>query len=157
MTIRRSSTISSRILLLVVVAALAFGGYWFLSSDDDELVNLSGTWTLTNRVTSSSLERYKGDLHEFTFQVTQDGEEVRGSGEQTAYNGKPARNRYPIWFTNVDRNGNDVVITYSMRGGKPTTGQFLLRIDTLDRSLLVGTFTSTAAHTTGSTTVRIVR
>lgn len=131
--------------------------YWYWGNTPAQGGDLSGRWTLTNHVNASELKRYRGDRHEFTIQVTQEGETLRGSGEQTGYNGKSARNRYPIWFTNATVKGDLVVVEYAMKGGRPTEGTFTLQVDPNAPQLLRGSFTSTAANTTGTTEVRVVR
>jgi hypothetical protein len=155
--IRRTTSLPSRTLLIVLAALGAGLAYWSWGNTSDPAIDLNGTWTLTNQVNSSELKRYMGDSHEFTIRVEQEGTSIQGSGEQTGYNGKAARNRYPIWFTAINVNGEQVVIEYAMKGGRPTEGNFTLQVDPDTPTILRGSFTSTAANTSGTTVVRIER
>ncbi len=155
--IRRTTTLPSRALVIALLTIAAGAAYWYWKNMPASGTDLSGTWILTNHVTASDLKRYKGDRHEFTIQVTQEGETLLGNGEQTGYNNKAARNRYPIWFTNATVNGDQIVVKYAMKGGRPTEGTFTLQIDPNAPHILRGSFTSTAANTTGTTEVRVVR
>jgi hypothetical protein len=149
----RRTPLASKAILIAVVLLVALGGYYFINSQGENAPTLEGTWTVRNSVVLSDLKRYRDDRHEFRIQVTQQGDQLSGSGEQTKYNGKPARNKYPIWFTKATVAGDRVMIHYAMKGGRETVGVFELTITSPSR--LEGTFTSTAANTSGTTVVEI--
>lgn len=120
-------------------------------------MDLGGVWVITYKVTSTNLERYLNDEHEFEVYVTQVGDVLRGEGEQTRYNGKAARHHYSIWIMEGTVSVAKVMIRYRMEGGRNTTGLFELERDGGDDDKLLGTFASSAAETKGTTTVRIIR
>lgn len=151
----RRTPLASRALLIALVLLVGGGAYYLLQTPRDEVPALSGTWTIRNEVVRSDLKRYRDDHHEFRIVVTQNGNTLSGSGEQTKYNDKPARNKYPIWFTQATVNGEQVTIHYAMKGGRETVGVFDLKITNDDPKRLEGTFTSTAANTSGTTRVEI--
>ena len=84
--------------------------WWNGTSAEDELADLSGVWTLTNSVVESNMDRYVGDVYVFEINVTQHGGKLTGEGEQTLYNGKTARSRFPIVFTDATIKPDEVVI-----------------------------------------------
>ena len=151
----RRIPLASRALFIALVLLVVGGAYFLFQAPSDTAPALSGTWTVRNAVVRSDLKRYLDDHHEFRIVVTQHGNTLNGSGEQTKYNGKPARNRYPIWFTQATVDGDRVTIHYAMKGGRETVGVFELNITGEDPTRLEGTFTSTAANTTGTTRVEI--
>lgn len=154
---RRRSTLFRPVLFVLVLGAIITGAYWFMRSDRTTQPTLTGTWVLTNHVLETSYKRYKDDRHEFRIEVVQDENALKGSGNQTLYNGKTARNKYPLWFTKGEVKDDQVFITYRMNGSREFGGTFSLRIDPNDPSRLRGTFTSEAANTEGTTEVRILR
>ncbi|MBL7951762.1 MAG: hypothetical protein JNM62_08575 [Flavobacteriales bacterium] len=97
------------------------------------------------------------DTHEFRIKVVQTEGVLEGRGEQTLYNGKTARNHYPLWFTKGEVTDDQVLIDYRMKGSREFGGTFTLRIDPNDPTRLQGSFTSEAARTEGTTEVRILR
>ncbi|MCB9163577.1 MAG: hypothetical protein H6592_03935 [Flavobacteriales bacterium] len=154
---RRRSALSNPLLLLLFAGVIGMVIYWFVPSRSGSNIDLTGTWVLTNKVTGTTYRKYMDDTHEFRIEVVQTGDVLEGRGVQSRYNDKPARNRYPIWFTQAEIKDDLVAINYGMKGSREFTGTFTLKVDKDDPTLLRGTFTSAAANTTGTTEVRVVR
>ncbi len=153
---RHRSKLGRPILLVLIVGAVIGVVYWSMLSTSSAKPSLTGTWILTNHVTSSSYRSYKDDTHEFRIAVVQDNGSLQGRGQQTLYNGKNARNRYPLWFTKGEVKDDQVFITYRMKGSREFGGTFTLNVDPKDPKILRGSFTSEAARTKGTTEVHIL-
>jgi hypothetical protein len=154
---RRRSTLVRPILLVLIVGAIGSGVYWFTRSNGSADTSLTGTWVISNQVLETSYRSYKDDTHEFRIEVVEEAGALTGRGKQTLYNGKTARNHYPLWFTKGEVKDDQVFITYRMNGSREFGGTFTLRVDPNDPTRLKGTFTSEAARTEGTTEVRILR
>lgn len=144
-------------MLVLCIGAIIGCVYWFMSSNRNTDTRLTGTWVLTNQVTETSYRSYMDDTHEFRIEVTQEGDVLKGQGKQTKYNGKAARNHYPLWFTKSEVKDDQIFITYRMNGSREFGGTFTLRVEPDDPTRLRGTFTSEAANTKGTTEVRILQ
>ncbi|MFN6116584.1 MAG: hypothetical protein ACK46C_11970, partial [Flavobacteriales bacterium] len=84
------------------VVSLAGGSIalWNQLKPLEELPDLTGRWTITNTVTSSAGGQYDGEEYVYSVGVMQAQDHgLSGDGEQTLYNGKPARSRFPITIT----------------------------------------------------------
>lgn len=151
------SSITKKIGIAATLVSLAGGSValWNQFKPLDEVPDLSGIWTITNTVESSNLERYVGEVYAFEVYVTQDGAKLTGEGEQTHYNGNVAPSHFPIKITEGSVREDKVIVRYTMKGTRETTGIITLKFDAEGTDRLTGTFASAAADTKGKTVVRI--
>ena len=155
---RRSRALPSLIRSAVILLALFGGGYFLWSQMKNRTTgDFSGTWTITNTVTKSNYKSYIGEVYVYKMYVIQDGNTIKGEGEQTRYNGKPAKHHYAIAFTDGLVKDDELILTYKMQASREITGQFILRTDTDGDGVLSGVFTSSGADSRGTCEVRIER
>lgn len=120
-----------------------------------DIPNLQGKWEMKFTVDSANVKDYIGDLSEFEIFVTQNGEELVGSGEQTKYRDKTAKLKYKMIWNSAHIQDDQVVIMYTLYGSRETTGICRLAFDEEDDSHLIGTFNGAAADSKGSLDVKI--
>jgi hypothetical protein len=116
--------------------------------------DLSGNWTLTNRVETSSYKPFNGMNVGFQLQLRQEGNRVSGTGHKWMENGRPLppslRTAIVVAGTIVD---GKLSLSFTERGTERTSaGTFLL--DMADGSTLSGTFSSDAADSQGTSLAR---
>ena len=115
---------------------------------------LSGPWTLSTRVESTSYKRFVGLKLGYELQLQQDGDRITGEGRKIAENGKPlaAKSRTPLTVSGV-RDGNAFTLRFTERGARrPSEGTFSLQLH--EDGVLRGRFTSSAARSAGSVEAR---
>ncbi len=123
-------------------------------ASDDEPKDLSGSWTLTNRIESTSHEPYNNLNLGFRLQLEQRGNRVTGTGQKWMENGKalPAAARTPIVLEGT-RDGRRLELKFTETGAeRVSTGTFVLEI--AGDGTLHGSFSSDVANTQGSSLAR---
>jgi hypothetical protein len=112
--------------------------------------NLSGEWSMVNTIERTSYPAYRNLRIGYHLVITQTGTEFTADGEKVSENGTPMADseRTPIHVTgSVDQSG--VSATFVEEGiRRRTSGSFEWTLTT-DGSQLRGTFTSTAAKSSG--------
>jgi hypothetical protein len=116
--------------------------------------DLSGRWTLTNRVESSSYAPYTGMNVGFHLQLQQDGTRVTGAGQKWMENGRPLPpgRRTPISVEGT-LTGNRLELTFNERGTRRTSAGTLVMTVAADGTMQ-GTFASDAANAQGTSLAR---
>jgi hypothetical protein len=114
--------------------------------------DLSGEWRVVNTVEKTAYKSFDNLQVGFRVKIDQKGNEFTASGEKFSENGQtlPANNRTPIRVTgSID--GDSVVATFVEEGKvRKTNGRFAWK---LQNDELAGTFVSTAAKSSGKSTV----
>jgi hypothetical protein len=121
------------------------------SREDPE--NLSGWWTLTNRVESSSDGAFENLNRGYHLRLEQRGNRVTGTGQKWMEDGKPlpTARRTPITLDGT-RNGQQLELNFTEKGTRRISdGTFVLRIAP---DFLHGTFVSDGANARGSSLAR---
>lgn len=112
--------------------------------------NLSGEWNIVNTIERTSYPAYANLRIGYHLVITQTGTEFTADGEKVSENGRAMADyeRTPIHVTgSVDQ--NDASATFVEEGlRRKTSGSFEWTLTT-DGNQLRGTFTSTAAKTSG--------
>jgi cytoskeletal protein RodZ len=118
--------------------------------------NLSGSWTLTNRVRSGSLGEFEDRVLGFQLKLQQQGDYVFGTGYKVSENGEPlaADGRSPV-FVEGTLNGRRLQLTFTERARRRTTGGTLV-LNVANDSTLRGVF-ATDANGRGASVARKVR
>jgi hypothetical protein len=118
--------------------------------------NLSGSWTLTNRVRSASRGDFENLELGFQLKLQQQGDYVFGTGYKVSENGRPlaGEGRTPI-FVEGTLNGRRLELTFTERGRRRTSGGTLL-LDVAEDGTLRGAFASDAANARGASVARKV-
>jgi penicillin-binding protein 1A len=126
--------------------------------DDEEEApasDLSGWWEMTNRIESTNYAAYKGLRLGYRVQLEQDGNRLTGRGQKWTEDGRTLSSgaRTPITVTgSID--GRTVTLRFTEHGTRRTTsGTFNWQLSA-DRTALRGSFSSSAADTSGSSTAR---
>jgi cytoskeletal protein RodZ len=117
---------------------------------DTTTPNLSGAWTLTNRVESSGYQPFNNLNLGYHLQWQQRGNRITGTGTKWMENGKalPERQRTPIMFQGT-RNGRQIELEFTETGSRRVSeGTFTLEL--ADDGTLKGTFRSDVANSQGS-------
>jgi transcriptional regulator with XRE-family HTH domain len=123
-------------------------------ASDDEPKDLSGAWTLTNRIESTSHEPYNNLNLGYRLQLAQRGDRVTGTGQKWMENGKalPAAARTPIALEGT-RTGRRLDLKFTETGAERiSNGTFVLEI--AGDGTLQGSFSSDVANTQGSSLAR---
>jgi hypothetical protein len=147
-----------RIGIAATVVSLAGGSIalWNQLKPVEELPDLTGRWTITNTVTSSAGGQYDGEEYVYSVGVMQAQDHgLSGDGEQTLYNGKPARSRFPITITAGKHTSKQIKANFKIQGNREFTGTLWLTRNENDPKRLAGTFEYTAGGTKGTTEVTI--
>lgn len=116
--------------------------------------DLSGWWTVTNRIESTSYRAYDNLNLGYRVRLEQNGDRVTGTGQKWMENGKPlpAGRRTPITLEGT-RSGERLELTFREKGARRESGGvFVLEI--AGDGTLVGTFMSDAANSRGSSLAR---
>ena len=124
------------------------------TASDGEPQNLSGWWTLSNRVESASYAAFNELNLGYRVRLQQHGNRVTGTGHKWMENGKrlPAKRRTPIALEGT-RNGQRLELTFTERGARRVSrGTFVMEV-TADGALQ-GRFLSDAANSQGSSFAR---
>lgn len=113
--------------------------------------NLTGEWSMINTIERTSYPAYTNLRIGYHMVITQTGSEFTADGEKVSENGRPMADyeRTPIHVTgSVDQSG--VSATFVEEGlRRRTSGRFEWTLTT-DGNQMRGTFTSTAAKSSGS-------
>ncbi len=121
-----------------------------------ELPDLSGWWEVTNTIQSTNYPAYQGLRLTYRVQLEQDGNRITGRGQKWAEDGGPvsASARSPISI--IGRvSGRQVILQFTERGARRSTdGSFSWIVSP---GALHGSFTSTAAATSGGSVARRMR
>lgn len=140
------------------------GGSWALWKEvrpQEELPDLSGRWTITNTVTSSSGSRFDGEVYEYSVGVHEDAtHELKGDGEQTRYLNATGEehqplSRFPIHITSGKNAADRITVHFMIEGSRPFTGTMSLTAHEGEPQRLSGSFEYTAGGTKGRTEVMI--
>ncbi|HEX2225371.1 MAG TPA: hypothetical protein VHN15_14315, partial [Thermoanaerobaculia bacterium] len=118
--------------------------------------DLTGWWELTNRIDSTNYAAFKGLRLTYRIQLEQDGDRIEGRGQKWAENGRtlPASARTPITVSGTVNENGEVELRFTERGARRSTnGGFSWELSP-NRTALRGSFRSTAANTSGSSTAR---
>jgi 1A family penicillin-binding protein len=121
-----------------------------------ELPDLSGWWEVTNTIQSTSYPAYRGLRLTYRVQLEQDGNRITGRGQKWAEDGGPvsAAARSPIRIVGRIA-GRQVLLQFTERGARRSTdGSFSWIVSP---GALHGSFTSTAAATSGGSVARRMR
>jgi hypothetical protein len=116
--------------------------------------DLSGTWTLTNRIESTSYEPFDGLNVGFQLELRQEGSRVTGIGRKWMENGRPLppSARTPIAVEGILTDGK-LELSFTERGIERTSsGMFVFDVN--DATTLSGTFSSDAANSQGTSLAR---
>ncbi|MBA3270052.1 MAG: hypothetical protein H0T71_06030 [Acidobacteria bacterium] len=116
------------------------------AANDDEL---SGVWTLSTTIESSSMRTFQGLQLGYRIELNQNGNQISGSGQKVTENGRAvaAGGRTPISVRGTVE-GNRLTLTFTERGARrPTEGKFILHRQ--DGGALRGRFSSSAAGSSG--------
>ena len=118
--------------------------------------DLSGWWEVTNTIQSTNHPAYQGLRLTYRVQLEQDGNRITGRGQKWAEDGGPvsAAARSPISI--VGRlAGRQVILEFTEQGARrATNGSFSWIVSS---GALHGSFTSTAAATSGGSVARRMR
>jgi hypothetical protein len=115
---------------------------------------VSGAWTFTTHVESTSVNAFNGLRLGYDIQLTQTGDRVTGTGRKIAENGKGirAQAQTPISLAGTIT-GDRLTLTFTEKGTeRESQGKFVLLAD---QGTLRGRFSTTAAQSSG--TVEAVR
>ena len=112
--------------------------------------DVSGNWTLTNRVEEASYKPFENLTLGYRVQLEQRGNSVTGSGRKATENGRTiaAASQTPISFEGT-LNGRRLELRFAERGNRRTSGGTML-LDLTDDGSLRGSFVSDAARSRGS-------
>lgn len=116
--------------------------------------DLSGSWTLTTRVESSSVDAFEGLRLGYRIQLQQRGNRITGRGEKVSENGQALRGsgRTPIAVQGTVE-GDRLNLSFTEEGARrQSSGTFELRRE--DDDLLRGRFSSGAARSAGGVEAR---
>jgi 1A family penicillin-binding protein len=117
--------------------------------------DLSGWWELTNRIEETNYESFRGLRLGYRLQLEQDGNRITGRGQKWSEDGRarPAGGRTPLTVRGTVE-GETVSLEFTEHGARrSTSGSFQWRI-ARNGSTLRGTFSSTAAATSGWSVAR---
>ena len=117
--------------------------------------DLSGWWEMTDVVESTTYARYAGLRIVYRILLRQEGSGLRGEGQLWSENGRPVapEQRRTLSLTG-SLSGDEAVVQFTEYGTRgPTNGSFRWRI-ARGGSQLQGTFESSAASSSGSSTAR---
>jgi transcriptional regulator with XRE-family HTH domain len=112
--------------------------------------DVSGPWTLTTRVESSSYARFAGLQLGYDIQLRQAGNRVTGAGRKVAENGTglEGKAQTPVLVEGYIE-GERLTLTFTERGARrPTQGKFILLLH--EGGTLRGRFSSNAARSSGT-------
>jgi transcriptional regulator with XRE-family HTH domain len=112
--------------------------------------DVSGPWTLTTRVESSSYARFAGLQLGYDIQLRQDGNRVTGAGRKVTENGSGlgVKAQTPVLVDGYIE-GERLTLTFTERGARrPTQGKFILLLH--EGGTLRGRFSSNAARSSGT-------
>ena len=115
--------------------------------------NLTGEWNVVNTVNTTAYRSFKDLQIGFALSINQTGTTFTAKGRKVSENGRtlPANSRTPIELKGVI-NGDRVEATFYEQGTmRKTNGRFVWKIDRTGGGL-TGTFASTAARTSGTST-----
>ena len=120
------------------------------TQDRPESNGITGLWSLTTHVDSSTYDRYRGLTLGYTLQLQQRGNRITGSGQKVSENGQSLQSasRTPITLEGM-LNGQRVELKFIERGTLRTSGGTLV-MDVGDDGSLRGTFSSDAAQSRGT-------
>ncbi|HEX7182861.1 MAG TPA: PBP1A family penicillin-binding protein [Thermoanaerobaculia bacterium] len=122
--------------------------------DEEEAdFDLSGWWEMTNRIQSTNYAQYKGLRLGYRVNLEQEGNRITGRGQKWTEDGRtlPSSARTPITVTGTI-DGRKVTLKFTEQGAKrATSGGFEWTLSA-NRTALRGSFWSTAADTSGSST-----
>ena len=116
--------------------------------------NLTGKWTVVNKVQNTSYSSYKNLEIGFDLSIRQDGNGFTGEGRKVSENGRslPANSRTPI-HVKGSIEGDRIEAAFFEDGAlRKTNGRFVWKMDKAGG--LTGTFVSTAAGASGKSTAR---
>lgn len=117
--------------------------------------NLSGWWELTNQIQSTSYSAYQGLRLGYRIFLKQEGGRITGQGQKWLENGRkvPASRQTPISLSgSID--GSSVEVAFTEHGSQRTSdGRFRWQLSS-DQARLQGSFSSSAAGTSGSSVAR---
>jgi 1A family penicillin-binding protein len=118
--------------------------------------DLSGWWEVTNTIQSTNYPAYRGLRLTYRVQLEQDGDRITGRGQKWAEDGGPvsAAARSPISIIGRIA-GRQVILQFTERGARRATNGSFSWIVSPDA--LHGSFTSTAAATSGGSVARRMR
>lgn len=112
--------------------------------------DLTGTWKIVNTVHNTSYRSFQNLQIGFALSINQTGTTFTARGQKVSENGRslPASSRTPIQVKGSIR-GNTVEATFLEQGAaRNTNGRFVWTMDRTGKGLS-GTFSSTAARTSG--------
>jgi hypothetical protein len=116
--------------------------------------NLTGKWTIVNKVQNTSFTSYKNLEIGFDLSIRQDGNGFTGEGRKVSENGRslPANSQTPI-HVKGSIEGDRIEAAFFEDGAlRKTNGRFIWKMDKAGG--LTGTFVSTAARASGKSTAR---
>lgn len=119
--------------------------------------DVSGIWTLTNRIESSDTARFKDLALGFRLQLKQAGDRVTGSGAKVSENGRAVGKgrRTPISVEGTIE-ARQLELKFTERGAQRASSG-TLSLELTDEGTLRGTFSSDAANARGTTEAQRAR
>lgn len=142
------SVVGSTVTAVTVVGGF-FGIYSFMQGYSR--YDVTGQWTITNIIESTSYREYKGLKLGYTVFLTQRGTDITGTGEKESEDGKDLSfsGHTQIEITGTI-SGRKITATFIEKGTKrESEGTFSWTYQPKTKGL-VGAFTSTAADASGS-------
>ncbi|MGH7961034.1 MAG: transglycosylase domain-containing protein [Candidatus Binatia bacterium] len=117
--------------------------------------DLNGWWELTNQIESTSYSAYQGLRLGYRLFLRQEGKRITGQGQKWAENGRgvPSSRQTPITLTG-SINGSSVQVTFTEHGAQRRSGGSFHWQLSPDQTSLQGSFSSSAASTSGSSVAR---
>ena len=119
--------------------------------------NLSGWWSVTNRIESTAYRPYENLNLGYRVRLTQKGDQINGSGRKWMENGRqlPPAQRTTIALSGTVEQGR-VMLSFTEYGTRRTSvGSFAYDIS--DTGALQGSFTSDVAQSKGSSRAARIR
>jgi len=120
-----------------------------------EATDLSGWWELTNQIESTSYNAYHGLRLGYRIFLKQEGGRITGRGQKWSENGKgiPSSRQTPISLAGTI-DGASVQLRFTEHGAQRRSGGSFHWQLSADQTSLQGSFSSSAASTSGSSVAR---
>ena len=141
----------------VIGAFLGMNGLynWY---NQKTLEDISGNWKLNYTIEETSYAPYKGIQLGYTIFIEQHGNAIKGNGDKTYENGQPLPSaaKTPI-EVNGTFDGENILLTVKEKGKKrESSGMIQLKVGDHAKKF-EGTFTTTAANSTGKCVVELIK
>jgi len=124
---------------------------------DKAMDDISGKWKITFVYEKTSYSQFKGMQLVYDVFVNQNGSEIKGDGEKSIENNTRVISKFrtPISFTGA-YNGKTLQLNIKEKGTeRETTGMIVVK-KTDSKKIYEGTFTTTAANSSGKCIIELV-